>query len=120
MFQHGNLREVVDQEKEPCGCPPAEPSGNEFPLAQSMGLAPQPKVSPAPSIDNQVQTQVQNVPPLVYQSKEHAPATALPAQPTPDPALTTTAAPAAKPQAKKHGFFGSVGHFFRRVFGAEE
>ncbi|MDR3416589.1 MAG: hypothetical protein P4L83_10415, partial [Nevskia sp.] len=23
MFQHGSLHEVVDQEKEPCGCPPA-------------------------------------------------------------------------------------------------
>ncbi len=50
MFQHGNLHEVVDQEKEPCGCPPdAEPKSNEFPLAQSEGLAAQtpPVTSPA-------------------------------------------------------------------------
>ena len=40
MFQHGSLHEVVDQEKESCGCPPSAPKGNEFPLAQSMGLAP--------------------------------------------------------------------------------
>ena len=40
MFQHGSLHEVVDTEKEPCGCPPAETHGNEFPLAQSEGLAP--------------------------------------------------------------------------------
>ena len=41
MFQHGSLQEVVDQEKEPCGCPPppAPAQGNEFPLAQSEGLA---------------------------------------------------------------------------------
>ena len=44
MFQHGNLHEVVDQEKEPCGCPPAPAAanGNEFPLAQSEGLASMP------------------------------------------------------------------------------
>ena len=41
MFQHGSLFEVVDQEKEPCGCPePPKPNSNEFPLAQSAGLAP--------------------------------------------------------------------------------
>ena len=45
MFQHGSLREVVDQEKESCGCPPApsETKGNDFPLAQSEGLAPAPR-----------------------------------------------------------------------------
>ena len=35
MFQHGSLHEVVDQEKESCGCPPAQAKGNEFPVAQS-------------------------------------------------------------------------------------
>ncbi|MGB7548893.1 MAG: hypothetical protein WBM14_14175, partial [Terracidiphilus sp.] len=43
MFQHGSLHEVVDQEKEPCGCPtPVKAGSNEFPLAQSAGLAPLP------------------------------------------------------------------------------
>ena len=38
MFQHGSLREVVDQEKEPCGCPPRRKAkANEFPLAESEG-----------------------------------------------------------------------------------
>jgi hypothetical protein len=37
MFQHGSLHEVVDQEKEPCGCPPDAPKGNEFPLAAERG-----------------------------------------------------------------------------------
>ncbi len=51
MFEHGSLHEVVDQEKEPCGCPPAAAEGtNEFPLAQSEGLAPLAK--PAPSAVN--------------------------------------------------------------------
>ncbi|MGB6723721.1 MAG: hypothetical protein WBE72_23175, partial [Terracidiphilus sp.] len=50
MFQHGSLNEVVDQEKEPCGCPPpaAKSTGNEFPLAQSEGLAPTPAPAPTP------------------------------------------------------------------------
>lgn len=56
-FQHGSLREVVDTEKEPCGCPPAAavavasvdpakpvggpsstPADTAFPLAVSEGL----------------------------------------------------------------------------------
>jgi hypothetical protein len=41
MFEHGSLQTVVDQEKEPCGCPPpAKSEANEFPLAESEGLAP--------------------------------------------------------------------------------
>src|SRR5215472_9034696 len=49
MFQHGSLQEVVDQEKEPCGCLPApSPGSNEFPAAQSAGLAPLLPVAPAP------------------------------------------------------------------------
>lgn len=64
LFEHGSLREVVDNEPEPCGCPvtppvsmasnfgvtPAEaiggpsstPADTAFPLAQSEGLAPAP------------------------------------------------------------------------------
>jgi hypothetical protein len=119
MFQHGSLHEVVDQEKEPCGCPPAS-KGNEFPLAQSMGLAPAPKVAPAPvpTTNNPAQT----APPLVYQSKQDVPVAEIPAQPA-----TTQTAPAVAVQPrtksaahKKRGFFGSIGHFFRRVFGADE
>ncbi len=122
MFQHGSLREVVDQEKEPCGCPTSEPSGNEFPLAQSMGLAPAPKVAPAPAVNSETQSQAQNVPPLVYQSAEKTPVASIPAQPAANPVVTATRTQAAKPPAptKKRGFFGSVGHFFRRLFGAEE
>jgi hypothetical protein len=102
MFQHGSLREVVDHEKEPCGCPPPADAahGNEFPLAQSEGLAPLPKPAPAP-----VQTGNASAKPLetlAYNGAEHA---AQPAKP-----------PAAR---KKSGFLSSVGRFFRRIFGAE-
>ena len=117
MFQHGSLHEVVDQEKEPCGCPPpaAMVQGNEFPLAQSEGLAPLPK--PAPSAANQSSTPTQLVEPLVYKSADHAPTPAAEATPAASAAANP---PAAKPAPKKKsGFLGGIGRFFRRIFGAE-
>jgi hypothetical protein len=122
MFQHGSLHEVVDQEKEPCGCPPSEVKGNEFPIAQSMGLAPAPKVAPAPAVNTEAQSQAQNVPPLVHQAKEQVPVAEIPSGTTPTP-ITGAAVTPAKPEhpaEKKRGFFGSLGHFFRRIFGAED
>jgi hypothetical protein len=115
MFEHGSLHEVVDQEKEPCGCPPAAPKGNEFPLAQSEGLAPLAK--PALSAVNPGGTIVP-VEPLVYKSPEQAPP---PATPAAAPAGGTAAGPATSTASakKKAGFFGSIGKFFRRFFGAE-
>jgi hypothetical protein len=115
MFEHGSLHEVVDNEKEPCGCPPAAPKGNEFPLAQSEGLAPTP--TPALSAANQSSASPQMVEPLIFKSGDKA------AQPAADaaPAAGAEAAQlAAKPETKKlSGFFGSIGRFFRRIFGAE-
>lgn len=116
MFQHGSLREVVDQEKEPCGCPPAEPQGNEFPLAQSEGLSLTPK-PPAPEVNKEGQKQAQDVPPLVYNAPDHAPKAEPAAESTaPPPAQSAPANPAPE---KKPGFFKRVGHFFGRMFGAE-
>jgi hypothetical protein len=110
MFQHGSLHEVVDQEKEPCGCPPApHPGTNEFPLAQSEGLAPLPK--PAPIVASPNSGSSQPVEPFVYKATDHA------AQPA---AEASPAAPQLPPAAKKKpGFFGKIGRFFKRVFGAE-
>jgi hypothetical protein len=69
LFEHGSLREVVDNERSPCGCPPAPPppvqqvaaalnpgqptpptvaaAEHPFPAAASQGLAP-----PAPAPTN--------------------------------------------------------------------
>jgi hypothetical protein len=119
MFQHGSLNEVVDAEKEPCGCPaPPSPAGNEFPLAQSEGLAPTQPVTPAPHAP--VSGQGGNVAPLVYSgTAQAAPVATLPAAPT----ASTTAAPGSKTarrqKAKESGFFRRIGRFFRRIFGAE-
>jgi hypothetical protein len=110
MFQHGSLREVVDNEKEPCGCPPpVHPGTNEFPVAQSAGLEPLPK--PAPNAANSSGVTVP-LEPLVYNSAAHA------AKPADTAAADKIVA--AKPEAKKKaGFFGGIGKFFRRLFGAE-
>jgi len=108
MFQHGSLHEVVDQEKEPCGCPPAEVRGNDFPLAQSAGLAPlgtTPPASPAAKTEPLVQ-------PLSYNAGETASA----APPSSEAPLLSAPKPA---RIKKPGFFARLGRFFRRLFGAE-
>jgi hypothetical protein len=122
MFQHGSLREVVDNEKESCGCPPEEPKSpadNAFPLAQSAGLAPlaQPSnVEPPGKEAGQVSTQ------FAYDGTKPAAISAGGQPPVPPPAPTAPVAaqPAPKPAPKaeaKPGFFGKVGRFFRKIFG---
>ncbi|MGA7109497.1 MAG: hypothetical protein WBY75_17245 [Terracidiphilus sp.] len=115
MFQHGNLKEVVDQEKEPCGCPPAQPQGNDFPLAQSEGLAPLPPAKPAPARRAGKAPPVQ---PLVFNANDDS--SAATPQTAASPATTTTAPSPTQPaHRKKSGLFARIGHFFRRIFGAE-
>ena len=120
MFQHGSLFEVVDQEKEPCGCPePPKPNSNEFPLAQSAGLAPlappgppgkAPDNAPSGATDTFVHKggQVQDDPPP-------------PVKATPHKRSTTAAVPQARQETthKRSGLFSRMGHFLRRLFGAE-
>jgi hypothetical protein len=111
MFQHGSLHEAVDQEKEPCGCPPpVAAQSNEFPLGMSEGLVPLPAA--APGVPKPGEAPPAPIAPLVYNAAEHAPT------PVPAAAPPPASAPAPAPQ-KKPGFFSKVGHFFRRVFGAE-
>lgn len=116
-FQHGSLHEVVDQEKESCGCPPATPKGNEFPVAQSAGLAPLAK--PAPELVGNASDPA-TVEPLVYKAADHD---ALTAASSPDGAGSTATAGSVPAQTQvspsKTGFFRRVGRFFRRIFGAE-
>jgi hypothetical protein len=61
----------------------------------------------------------QAIEPLVYKSADHAPQPAAgvaPAAAANSPAAAPTVQPAEK---KKSGFFGGIGRFFRRIFGAE-
>jgi hypothetical protein len=115
MFQHGNLHEVVDQEKEPCGCPPDVNGPNDFPLAQSEGLAP--TLHPAPAPSAQVGHAGTAAGAMVYNAADHAPQ---PGDAVPVAAAAPATAPApAAANEKKPGFFKRVGHFFKRVFGAD-
>jgi len=119
MFQNGSLKEVVDEEKEPCGCPPSTPKGNEFPLAQSEGLAP--LAPPAPNAENHGSASPTTVAPLVYSSPDHAPlpVEVKPPAATPEVGAITSPTTAPPPAKKKPGFFSSIGQFFRKIFGAE-
>ncbi len=120
MFQHGSLEEVVDQEKEPCGCPPEpRPGTNDFPLAQSAGLAPLEPATPAPAAGGTAGSSATVSQPLVYQAQPPAPAEAAPANPASAAATAQPAKPAKPAEQKKPGFFRRVGNFFRRIFGAE-
>jgi hypothetical protein len=117
MFQQGSLQKVVDEEKEPCGCPsPAKSEANEFPLAQSEGLAPIPPSPQAPAA-NQTAGSGQATTTLVYKSSEPAPAVTIP-PPAAAPAATGPATLATSTE-KKAGFFSRIGHFFKRMIGAE-
>lgn len=131
MFQHGSLHEVVDQEKEPCGCPPEASGNNDFPLAQSEGLAP--LLHPTPPPPGQVGHAAQSSDALVYNGAERTPkpAPAPPVAITPPPVAAAPAenkvqtapppepVPAPEPPKKKRGFFKKLGGFFKKVFGAD-
>ncbi|HEU5458655.1 MAG TPA: hypothetical protein VFU68_08550 [Terracidiphilus sp.] len=124
MFQHGSTHEGVDSEREPCGCPaPVHEGANEFPLAQSAGLAPLARPVPEPAQPSGSKPAA--TAPLVYQSPTAAPAPAPAVTASTEPAVQSAPAPVpTKPhkakEKKQHvGFFRSVGHFFRRLFGAE-
>ncbi len=119
MFEHGSLQSVVDQEKEPCGCPPPPKSeGNEFPLAQSEGLTP--PTSQAPVVTAPPPQAASATTTLSYSGTDHAAPGGAPGTVAPSaPAASTTPAQQAPAKQKKPGFFGKFGQFFRKMFGAE-
>ena len=125
LFEHGSLREVVDHEAEPCGCPPppvsiaaagpgtvGQQAGTAFPLAQSEGLAPAPAPAPVPS--GEVHTQV--TVPLAYNGANPAPLTP-PAAPQAAAPQAAPAQPAPPPKPPSKNVFHRIGHFFSKMFG---
>jgi hypothetical protein len=125
LFEHGDLKEVVDNEAEPCGCPPAAPvavagvggpsstpADTAFPLAQSEGLAPAPPPPTTPAVPAG-EAHAQVTVPLVYNSDTPPPS------PPATPAPPAAPAPAQPPAAKPAGFFHKVGHFFSKIFGGQ-
>lgn len=119
MFQHGSLHDVVDQEKEPCGCPATpRPGSNDFPLAESAGLAPLAKAAASPKPPANAQKLPPEVTaPLVYQAGPLA----LGPEQKPEAASTAQTASATTPQPpqKHRNILRRIGGFFRRIFGAE-
>lgn len=151
LLERGSVESVVDNEPEPCGCPaisvasagvtstknPAQPgqtvAANDFPLAQSEGLAPTPAPS-APEPDTG-QTHMQIASTLSYSgatNRVSSPATE-PAAPASKPqnnattasastsapasAATAQAAPAQQKSKHSGGLLHHIGHFFKKIFG---
>ena len=138
LFEHGSLEQVVDNEAEPCGCPPAAPiaiasasgkpvggpsstpADTAFPLAESEGLKsppPPPSQPVVPPGTPHAQVEV----PLIYNGAAPNQPTAAPAA-TPPPVVASAPPPVEAPPpeekpAKSGGFFHSIGHFFSRIFG---
>ena len=121
MFQHGSVYSVVDQEKESCGCPaPPRPNSNDFPELQSAGLAPLAPPGPPGAVPAGTPKEATDT--FVHKSGEPPPATDVvtvkPVAPTPHvPAVAKK--PHKERGEKKPGFMRRMGHFFRRLFGAE-
>lgn len=142
LFEHGSLHEVVDNEQEPCGCPSEHPlsvasagvegktaakpgeavaknraeADNPFPLAQSEGLKPAPAPATTPVVPvGRAHAQVEA--PLTFNSSQPL----LPEHPLANRAATakaqTVAAQAPAGQPHHSGFFGHIGHFFKRMLG---
>ncbi len=134
LFEHGSLREVVDRETTPCGCPPETRPGvsiaeamlsakgpvtakqteaaHPFPAAQSEGLAePEPVAPETPSGGTHVQVGAT----LAYDPT--APKAAEPDSTGVTASGSSTVeppSPAATPV--HHNPFSAVGNFFRRLF----
>jgi hypothetical protein len=110
-FQHGSLREVIDHEPEPCGCPktpavnvaaaPGGPSSipadTAFPVAQSEGLAAPPVPHPVPVVPPG-EPHVQVTVPLTYEGEKPAAPAAAPAAAPPAPAAAPVPAPPPAPE----------------------
>jgi hypothetical protein len=139
LFEHGSLKEVVDNESAPCGCPPAPvisvadagvtsaaPAAagstvakaseqHPFPAAISDGLAPAASVPQAPA--GVVHAQVATT--LTYDATgEKAPASTPEPSPSTPPSPETTQAqtpPHAPRPPSDAGHW--IGRFFRHLFG---
>jgi hypothetical protein len=120
-FQHGSVYAVVDAEKETCGCPPPpRPNSNDFPEVQSAGLAPLAPPGPPGKVPTVTVPEATDT--FVRKAGEPPPETAtirstggsttpyVPPKPKKTPKIRSE---------KKPTFMARMGHFFRRLFGAE-
>lgn len=139
MFEHGSVREVVDNERSNCGCPGPTPAMvastttngtstntaeqaaamHPFPEAQSQGLAETKPTVPLPA--NTDSAALSYTPAGGSVASTPAVATSAP------PAITAAAGPASSggpaepPPAPPgaHAILHSIGRFFKKLFGAK-
>jgi hypothetical protein len=145
LFEHGSLTDVVDNEQESCGCPPTQPlsvastgtpganparpgetvapandtaARNPFPLAESEGLQ-QPPPVPAEPAEPAGTPHMEVSAPVAFDANHPNALPPVPPATATAPAAATGAevAQAPPPKPKSTGFFGHIGHFFKRLFG---
>ena len=124
LFERGNLHEVVDNERSPCGCPgsekpdhvaenasPATKAAAEhpFPTAESEGLAPTQPVANSPA--GETQTQVSTT--LAYTPGGATPPSAVE---TPEQIEADSLTPPVAPPVVKHSFGYKFKHFWYKLF----
>jgi hypothetical protein len=124
LFEKGNLHEVVDNEKSPCGCPGSEKTehvaenaspatkaaaANPFPAAESEGLAPTQPVANSPV--GEKQTQVSTT--LAYTPDGGTPPSAVE---TPEQIEADGLPPPVAPLVVKHSFGYKFKHFWYKLF----
>ncbi len=117
LFQRGLLTEVVDNERESCGCPATATrtlGNNVFPVAQSAGLAPLPAPPPNATQPGVVHAEASAA--LSYSGAASPTARALTNPPAASSAPQTAATPA-QTAPKRPGVFRRIGHFFHRLLG---
>jgi hypothetical protein len=123
MLEHGSVSSVVDNEKEPCGCPPAPASPTDFPVAQSEGLAPAPPVTQPAVPPGEVHAQA--TVPFIFDAA-HPPApteTAPHAQPPPiatAPAQQAAAQPATTRNDNSPDLVTLVKKIMHKIFGGKK
>ena len=118
LFEHGSLREVVDNERSSCGCPAEKPAtsvadaAHPFPAAASAGLAPvQPPANSTPG-----ETHAQITTTLAYNpGQPAAPDATTAAVSNPAASGTTSAEPPQTPPGA-HDLAHAIGHFFHKLF----
>lgn len=131
LFEHGSLKEVVDNERSPCGCPAEIPAVRTasngklqypFPAAESEGLAPiTPAANAAPV--GEVHTQISTT--LAYNAGQPPPANVLPpaastaaplsSGPTSSGGSNDSAEPPPTPPGA-HDIAHRISHFFHKLF----
>jgi len=129
LFEHGSLKEVVDNERSSCGCPapPTAPvlttdatpatraeAEHPFPAAVSAGLAPAPvpnNVAPPGQTSAQVTS--------TFTHGDTGAPNPAPILPAPAPVQPVSTAPPAIPPGA-HDIAGAFSHFFHKLFHPHE